>query len=57
MFEILRETLLISCGCKLLFTKMKLSGKHASDGVSTPAKFDGHIYNGYPVICESISPL
>ena len=24
-----------------------------SDGVSTRAKFDGHIYHGYPVICKS----
>ena len=24
---------------------------------STRAKFDGHIYNGDPVICKSISPL
>ena len=28
-----------------------------SDGVSTWAKFDGHIYHEYPVICKSISPL
>ena len=28
-----------------------------SDGVSTWAKIDGHIYHGYPVICKSISAL
>ena len=29
----------------------------AFDVVSTWAKFDGHIYHGYPVICKSISTL
>ena len=28
-----------------------------SDGISTWAKFDGHIYNRYHVICKSLSPL
>ena len=28
---------------------MKLSSKHVSDGVSTLAKFDDHIYHGYPI--------
>ena len=28
-----------------------------SNGVSTWAKFDGYIYQGYPVIGKSISPL
>ena len=51
------KDLIISCGCLLLFTNIKLSFKHVSDGVSTWAKFDGHIYHGYPVICEGISPL
>ena len=36
--------ILISCGCMLLFTNMSLSCKHLSDGVSTWAKFDDHIY-------------
>ena len=45
--------MLISCGCLLLLTNMLLSSKHVSGGVSTWAKFVGHIYHGYPVI----SPL
>ena len=39
----------------LLFTNMYLSCICASDVVSAWAKFDGHIYHGYPVICENIS--
>ena len=42
VFEILRET----CKrCMLLFTNMLLSCVCCSDGVSTWAKFDGHIYH------------
>ena len=40
----------------LLFT-YTLSCKRASDGVSTWAKFDVHIYHGYPVIWKSILPF
>ena len=47
----------MSCGCMLLFTNMSLSSECANDVVSTWAKFDGHIYHGYPVICKSISSL
>ena len=32
-----------------------LSCKGASDEVSTWAKFDVHIYHGYPAICKSMS--
>ena len=32
-----------SCGCMLLFTDMQFSCKHGGGGVSTWAKFDGHI--------------
>ena len=35
----------------------QISCEHASDGVSTWGKFDGHIYYKCPVIMQSISPL
>ena len=55
----LRETcknILISCGCMLFFTNMSLSCKYASNGVSTWAKFDGHIYHGHGYNAK-VSPL
>ena len=51
------ENILISCGCLLLFTNMKLSCKHVGDGISTWTKFDDHIYHRYPVISKGIYPL
>ena len=42
--------ILISCGYMLLFMNMQLSCKQVSDVVSTWAKFDGHIYHGYPAM-------
>ena len=38
----------------LLFTNMYFSCKHGGDGVSTWAKFDGHIY---PVIRQKYLPF
>ena len=46
--------ILIDCGCMLLFTNIEFSCKHGGEGVSTWAKFDGHIY---PFIMQKYLPL
>ena len=42
VLEILREDILIICGC-VVFTNIQFSSNNDSDGVSTWEKFDGHI--------------
>ena len=46
----MQNSFLISCG-HVLFKNMQFSCKHCGDGVSTWAKFDGHITKYGSTLC------